>query len=107
MAFLQLKEFGVFDKEVCENNDRHASVIVFDKEVCENNDRHASEITTFNFNKTTYEKDTIPISNANLIKKETFSCIIERNSDLYKPTKIICYNCSDDFIINSIELNKE
>jgi hypothetical protein len=49
-----------------------------------NNNRHSIENRTLSFNNNT--------------------CIIEHIGDLYLPTKIVCYNCDNNFNINNIKL---
>ena len=56
----------------------------YDANIPNNQNRHSLHVTTQYFN--------------NEI------CTISRTGDLYTPTKILCYNCSEDFSINSIQL---
>lgn len=56
----------------------------FDAYVPNNNYRHALESRTLTFN-------------------DNRCIIITRNADLFTPKKIMCYNCSEDFSIKSIE----
>lgn len=57
---------------------------VYDANIPNNQNRHSLQVTTQCF--------------------DNEICTISRTGDLYTPTKILCYNCSEDFSINSIQL---